>query len=118
MMLYLSGHSKPDVVYAVNCAVHYIFCPRHSHEVELRRIGRYLKATNWRGLVLDPLSNMMIDCYPDADFSCMYRHKKINDPAFVKSRTGYIITVTDCPILWQSKLQSKTTTLSHSHREL
>ena len=34
----------------------------------------------------------------------MYGHENITDPACVKSKTGYIITVHDCPILLQSKL--------------
>ena len=55
-----------------------------------------------------PPSNLKIDCYPDADFAGMYAHEKINDPACVKSRSGYVITVADCPVLFQSKLQSET----------
>ena len=30
MMLYVSGHSRPDIAYAVNFDV---LCPRHSHEL-------------------------------------------------------------------------------------
>ena len=33
MLLYLSGHLQSDIANAVNCAAHYIFCPRHSHEL-------------------------------------------------------------------------------------
>ena len=45
MMLYLSGHSRLDISYAVNCAACYMLCPRHSHGLALKKIGRYLKAT-------------------------------------------------------------------------
>ncbi len=31
------------------------------------------------------------------------------DPACVKSRTGFLITVSDCPMVWVFKLQTKTT---------
>ena len=51
MLLYLSGHAHPDIVYAVNCATRYMFCPKKSHEEALKRIGRYLKAASTRGLV-------------------------------------------------------------------
>jgi hypothetical protein len=51
MLLYLSGHTRPDIAYAVNCAARYMFCPKKSHEEALKRIGRYLKATCNRGLV-------------------------------------------------------------------
>ena len=57
----------------------------------------------------------------------MYDHEKNNNLACVKSQTGYVITVADCPVLWQSKLQSETAlstmeaeiiALAHSCREL
>ena len=45
MLLYLSGYTRPDIAYAVNCCASYIFSPRNSHKTALKRIGRYLKAT-------------------------------------------------------------------------
>jgi hypothetical protein len=128
MLLYLSGHTRPDIAYAVNCAARYMFSPKHSHEKALKRLGRYLKATRDRGLILNPSSNTLkIDSYPDADFAGMYGHEKNTDPACVKSRTGYVINVADCPVLWQSKLQTETAlstmeaeiiALAHSMKEL
>lgn len=52
MLLYLAGHTRPDIAYAVNCCARCMFCPRRSHELALKRIGRYLMATCDRGLVL------------------------------------------------------------------
>ncbi len=49
-----------------------------------------------------------IDAYPDADFAGMYWHEKPMDPSCVKSRSGFVITFADVPILWQSKLQTET----------
>ena len=57
----------------------------------------------------------------------MYGHEEATDPASVKSRTGYVINVADCPVHWQSKLQTETAlstmeaeivALAHSCREL
>ncbi len=77
MLLYLSGHPRPDITYAVNCAARYMFCPKHSHEKALKRLGRYLKATRTRGLILNPTSQTLkIDAYPDTDFADMYGHEK------------------------------------------
>ena len=104
-MLYLSSPSRPDIACVAYCAAHSMFCPRHSYELALKRIGRFLKATHSRVLILNPSFNLKKDCYPDADFSGMYRHKKIHDPACVKKGTGYIITMADYPVHWQSKLQ-------------
>ena len=109
MLLYLAGHTRPDIAYAVNSTTRYMFCPKKSHEEVLKRIGRYLKATSKRGLVLNPSKDKLkIDAYPDADFAGLYGHEEPTDPASVKSRTVYVITVADCPVLWQSKLQTET----------
>ena len=54
MLLYMSGHLRPDIAYAVNCCAYYMFNPHLSHEKALKRIGRYLMATRDTGLVLNP----------------------------------------------------------------
>ena len=109
MLLYLSGHTRPDITYAVNCCARYMFNPKHIHELALKRIGRYLKQTCDRGMVMNPSSDVCkIDAFPDADFAGMYGHEDHTDPACAKSRTGFIITFAGCPVLWQSKLQTET----------
>jgi len=127
MLLYLAGHTRPDIAYAVNCCARYMFNPRKSHETAVKRIARYLKATRGKGLIFKPSSELRIDCYPDADFAGLYGHEKSNDPICAKSRTGFVIKVANCPILWQSKLQTETAlstmeaeiiALAHSCREL
>jgi len=45
MLLYLSGHTRPNITFAVNCCAHCLFCPKHSHELALKQIGCYLKQT-------------------------------------------------------------------------
>ena len=106
-LLYLAGHTRPDITYAVHSAARFSWCTRRSHENALKRIGRYLKATSTKGLRLRPSSELKIDCYPDADFAGLWSHEDANDPVCVKSRTGFVITVADCPVLWQSKLQTE-----------
>ncbi len=45
MLLYLSGHTLPNITFAVNCCSRYMFCPKHSHELALKQIVCYLKQT-------------------------------------------------------------------------
>ena len=65
MMLYLAGHTRPDIAYAVNCCAWYMFAPKLVHEVALKRIGRYLKATRDKGHILNPSGTLKIDAYPN-----------------------------------------------------
>ena len=70
------------------------------------RIGQYLKMTRDKGLILKPTSEMGIDCYVDADFAGLWGVADSQDPTSVKSRTGYVLCLAGCPVIWASKLQS------------
>jgi hypothetical protein len=60
-------------------------------------------------MVMNPSSDVCkIDAYPDADFAGMYGHEEHTDLACTKSRIGFIINFADCPVFWQSKLQTET----------
>jgi hypothetical protein len=52
MILYLCN-TRPDAMFATSQCARYRADPRHSHKVALKRIGRYLKGTRTRGLVLN-----------------------------------------------------------------
>ena len=108
MLLCLSGHSRPDITYAANCCVRYIFSPRFSHGKALKRIGRYLKITRDHRLVMRPSGELKVDAYPGADFSELYGHKKSSDPACAKSRAGFVINVANCPVILISRLMRET----------
>lgn len=107
MCLYLCNNSRPDITFAVNQCSRYNHFPKRIHGEALKRIGRYLVATRDKGLILRPTNSLHIDCYVDADFAGLYAHENINDPASVRSRTGYVINVGGCPIIWKSTLQKE-----------
>ena len=110
MLLYLSGHSRPDLCYSVSQVARFMFAPKRSHEVALKRIGRYLVGTADKGIILDPknATSLHIDAYPDADFAGLYGYEESTDPVCVRSRTGYIIAVANCPVVIYSSLQTET----------
>ena len=88
MLLYLSRHTRPNIDYAVNCCARYLFCPKISHKLALKHIGRYLNQTLDCGTVMNPSTDVCkIDAYPDANFVRMYGHKKPVDSSCVKSHT-------------------------------
>ena len=43
MLLYLSGHTRPYFLLAVNIFAQYMFSPKRSHELALNRLSHYLK---------------------------------------------------------------------------
>ncbi len=106
MLLYL-GHSRPDIAFATHQCTRYTFAPKQSHEDALKRIGQYLKGTLENGLILNPSDDLKIDCYPDTDFAGLWNHDEKQDPHCVCSQTDYVIYLSDCPVLWISKLQTE-----------
>jgi hypothetical protein len=47
-----------------------------------------------------------INCYVDADFAGLWPHEDKNNPTCIKSRTGFVICISDFPLIWSSKLQT------------
>eukprot|EP00804_Cyclotella_cryptica_P028871 CCRYP_008449-RA/>CCRYP_008449-RA protein AED:0.34 eAED:0.34 QI:0/0/0/0.5/1/1/2/0/327 len=107
MLLYLSGHSRPDIAFSVHQCARYTFHSTRRHELALIRIGRYLKGTMDKGLIMTPTSQPCEHCYPDADFAGLYGHEDSRDPHCARSRTGYVILAFGCPVLWRSRLQTE-----------
>jgi hypothetical protein len=108
MLQYLQGHSRPDISFAVSQVSRYTFGPKRSHELAIERIGRYLKGTIDKGLILKPNlkeSTFKIDVYVDAAFASGWGTELGTNPDSVKSRTGYIVEVMGCSVIWCSKLQ-------------
>ena len=106
MLQYLQAHTRPDITLAVSQCARFIHSTRRSHELALIRIGQYLKLTRTKGLTLRPTTTMGIDCYVDADFAGLWGFEDPQDPTSVKSRTGYVLCLAGCPIIWASKLQT------------
>ena len=48
----------------------------------------------------------------ETDFAGLWPHEDKLDPTCVKSQTGFVICIANCPVIWQSKLQSEIATLT------
>ena len=81
--------------------------PRRPHEQALARAGRYLKGAAGKGAVPRPAigGGLAMGAYADAAFASGWGCELEANPDSVKSRTGFILEVAGCPILWASKLQ-------------
>ena len=112
MMLYLQGHSRPDIPFAINQCAIYAFRPKRSHRRAMKLIGRYLKGTLNKGIVMKLRGFMLIDFYVDSNFVRLWYYEESSDPKIVKSCSGFLFTLGGCPISWASILQSEITLLT------
>ena len=109
MLLYLSSNTRPDIQFAVHQVARFSHSPRKSHGQAIKRIIRYLIATRDRGILFQPNLAQGLDCYVDADFCGLHDSEHEQDPVSVKSRTGFVLTLFGCPVIWSSKLQTDIT---------
>ena len=127
MVLYLASNTRTDIYFAVNQCALFTHKSKSSLETAVRRIFRYLQGNKDNGLVFNPTKKLVVDCYADADFATIWGHENPQYPIFDRSRTGFVVTFANCPLLWVSKLQieialstlnSDYLALSHSIRAL
>ena len=61
-----------------------------------------------KGMIMKPMKtdSFQMDVYVDSDFLGLYGTEPWTDPDNVKNRTGYIIPLIDCPIVWKSVLSA------------
>ena len=102
----LTSSTRPDIQFATHQCSRFSIDPKHSHEVAVKRIVRYLKRTADQGIIITPDLTKGFTCYVDADFAGGFNTSNSEDPSSCLSRTGYVIVCANCPILWSSKMQS------------
>lgn len=76
----------------------------------MEHLGQYLKGTIEKGLIFQPTTTLSIECFVDADFAGLWPHEDKHDETCVKSRTGFVICLSNCPVIWSSKLQGSIAT--------
>jgi hypothetical protein len=56
---------------------------------------------------MKPTGTFSLDLYVDADFAGLHRREPDEESNAVRSRTGFIILLSGCPLVWKSQLQTE-----------
>ena len=106
-LLFLEKSTRPDLSYAVHQCARFSHDPKQVHGEAVKRIGRYLKGTMDKGLIMKPDSTKLLDLHVDAAFAGDWDQEiAASDPATAQSRHGYILSSCGIPLLWASQMQS------------
>ena len=57
-------------------------------------------------MIIHPTGKLSLDLYMDTDFCSLHSQENARDPNSARSRTGYIIMLSNCPLVWKSQLQT------------
>ena len=106
MMLYLASNTRSNISFAVYQCARFTHNTKVSHETAVKRICRYFQGPNNNGLVFNPSKKLVVDCYADADFAGLWGHEDPQGIICARSRTGFVVTFANSPLLWVSKLQT------------
>jgi hypothetical protein len=106
---YLEKGSRPDIAYIVHQCARFTANPKVEHGKAIRWLGRYLKGTRDKGMILRPNGDLGLEVYVDADFVGNYKEEDSSHPDTARSRHGYIVSYGGCPIQWKSQLQTEIT---------
>ena len=105
---FLEKGSRPDLSYAVHQCARFSSNPKESHAEAIRHIAKYLMATREKGILMNPDTSKSFEVHADASFSGEYRQEASeHDASTAKSRSGYVISLHGCPLIWHSKLQTQ-----------
>jgi hypothetical protein len=107
MLLYLSTNTRPDISFAVSQVGRFCSNPKQSHATAVKTIVRYLAGTADKGMILAPRGDLKIELFCDADFAGLYKREPERSADSARSRTGYIVKLSGCPLVWKSHLQSE-----------
>ena len=94
-LLYATVCSRPDIAFAVISLTRFMSAPSESHWEAAKRVLRYLRGTQDKGLIYGEINNFLGYC--DADWA--------GDTVSRRSTTGYCFIVNGAAISWSSKLQ-------------
>jgi hypothetical protein len=108
-LMYLAGHTRPDISFAVNLLARYSSSPTRRHWNGIKHILRYLRGTMDMGLFFSNESKSDLIGYADAGY--------LSDPHNGRSQTGYLFTCGGTAISWRSVKQTITAT-SSNHAEI
>jgi hypothetical protein len=108
---FIASSCRPKLSSAVHQAARFSQDPRTNHTEAVKRIARYRKGLVNKEIIFKPMDNNF-KVYADADFGGLWDNTAADSPVTGKSRTGFVITFADCPILWALQLQTKHTLLA------
>lgn len=105
-LMYIAQGTRPDIVYAVGALSQHLCQPSMTAWDLGLHVLRYLKGTQYLGLIFNGLENLVEgnqswcfpECHTDSDWA--------GDPRTRRSTTGYLFKMNGAAVSWRSKLQA------------
>jgi hypothetical protein len=104
----LEKSTGPGIAYPVHQCARFSIDPKMEHASAVRWIGWYLQGMCTEGFIICPNSTGL-EVFVDADFSGNWDSEIVRfDKDTARSRYGYFVMFSGCPIVWALQLQMET----------
>jgi Reverse transcriptase (RNA-dependent DNA polymerase) len=104
---YLERGTRADISYITHQCARFAVSPKTEHGDAIKWLGRYLKGTRDKGLILRPNGKSGLEVYVDADFVGNWDPLDTENRDSARSRHGYVIKYNGCPIVWKSQMATE-----------
>ena len=104
---YLERGTRTEILFITHQCARFTMDPKVEHAKALLWLGRYMKGTQDKGLILRPSNTRELEVFVDADFSGKWDKNKTWDCDTARYRHGYIVSYHGCPIIWKSQMQTE-----------
>jgi hypothetical protein len=101
---YLERGTRADISYITHQCARISVSPKKEHGAAIKWLGRYLKGTRDKGLILRPNGAIGLEVFVDADFVGNWDPVDTESRDSARSRHGYIVKYFGCPIVWKSQM--------------
>ena len=106
MMSYLESITRPDKSFDVHQCDRFTHNTKESHKTDVKRICQYLQSNKYNGLVFNTPNILVVNWYNDTDFVGLWGYGKPQDPISDRIRTEFVVTFSNFPLLYVSKIQT------------
>jgi hypothetical protein len=96
-----------DISYITHKCARFEVDSKQEHGEVIKWLGRYLIGTCDKGLILKPDGICDLEVYVDADYVGNWDPDDMQSWDSARSRHGYIIKFSHCPIMWKSHMATE-----------
>ena len=105
---FLEQSTRGDISYATHMCARFCSAPKFQHGEAVKWLGRYLKGTADKGLIMRPDLSKGMEVHPDADYAGAWEPEGAGeDVDTARSRQGYIVSYCGVPLFWKSQMQTE-----------
>ena len=103
---FLTNSIRPKAQFSVHQYAQFSANTKLLHDQAVKWVLKYLKGVDMQLLIIKPDPEKGVELYVDNDFGGECNQEEGKYPGLVLSRTVYVITYANCPIIWVSQNQT------------